>query len=666
MLGLTILNLEIIVNTDGGVFSTKIPFHKGLNIIRAENSSGKSTCINAIAYGLGLEAILGPSRKRPFPKSLYEIIYDNKTDEKPYYVRSSLVTISIRNSKNIEAVLTRDIRDIQGSINKISVQSAINNGDYFLGSAGNVGSAISEKGFHYWLANFIGWDLPSVVTFNDNESKLYLECIFPLFFIEQKRGWSEIQANTPTHYGIKGVKKSATEFCLAIDSFEYEKKIAKLKNTITSAEDEWDKLRSFSESIADFSAVKLNKLFDLDSKKSSYRIDFYYLENNVYISVDEQKKSLNKLIEKLSKDIADKTPNDENLNAQFSIVRTLQRKAEEISNSIEMTRLSISEVKNKLLRLGHDYEQYQQLRRLKNVGSKIESDIDTKTCPICENDLYDSLGHRTAKRETMTLEENIAFLKNQLDFFKSIEKKSLSQLHDLNVQGKLLYSKMEVENEKLSNLKKDLDDINGVTNVILREKIQAEILQSNVLKLKESQDDLNEQVIKIYTVWNKASNSLTKVKENSTTTDKGAVIRRLESFIKSNLIAFNFNHSSINLVSISKQTLRPEQDGYDIVAETSASDYIRIIWSYTLALLELAGKEEEIKHGGFVVFDEPRQHEASKISFTNFIEKSSESNIYDGQVIFATSLDESELKKACINKDVNLVCFDDYILALEV
>ena len=58
MLGLTILNLEIIVNTDGGVFSTKIPFHKGLNIIRAENSSGKSTCINAIAYGLGLEAIL--------------------------------------------------------------------------------------------------------------------------------------------------------------------------------------------------------------------------------------------------------------------------------------------------------------------------------------------------------------------------------------------------------------------------------------------------------------------------------------------------------------------------------------------------------------------------------------------------------------------------------
>lgn len=303
MLGLTIVNIEIAVNTSGGRFSVKIPFEKGLNVIRAENSSGKSTCVNAIAYGLGLEAILGPSRKRPFPKSLYEVIYDNKKEENQYFVNNSSVSITVKNSKDKLAVLTRDI---QGYENKVSIESDGDGGDYFLGSAGSVGSAVSQKGFHHWLAGFIGWNLPSVVTFDGKETKLYLECIFPLFFIEQKRGWSEIQANAPTHYGIKNLKKSAAEFCLAIDSFEHEKKITILKNKITSAEIEWDKLRSTAESIADFNSVMVNKISELDIKEHIYRIDFNYPENDVYISIGEQLKSLNALVDKLSKDIVEK------------------------------------------------------------------------------------------------------------------------------------------------------------------------------------------------------------------------------------------------------------------------------------------------------------------------------------------------------------------------
>lgn len=665
MLGLTLLNIEIAVNTNGGRFSVKIPFNSGLNIIRADNSSGKSTCINAIAYGLGLEAILGPSRKRPFPKSLYEVIYDDKKDDRPYFVRSSFVSISIKNSKGSLAVL---MRDIQGNDNKVTVTSDIGGGDYFLGPAGNgIGSAISQKGFHHWLADFIGWDLPSVVTFEGKETKLYLECIFPLFFIEQKRGWSEIQANTPTHYGIKNLKKSAVEFCLAIDSFEHEKKIAKLKNMIESSEADWDKLRSFAESIANFNAVRVNKIADLDNKSSVCLVKFSYLENDVAISVEEQERSLNRFIEKLSKEISGKTLDDEKLNSQVAVMRVLRREVEETSNLVEMKMLSISEVDSKILTLKHDYDQYRQLNRLKKVGSDISINTDTRKCPICENDLYDTLGNSTVKREPMSLDENIQFLKNQLDFFSSIKKKSVAQLQEFRDKAKLLNSRMEVENDKLSSLREEIDDVNGATKALLRETIQAEILLKNVLKLKEAQDNLNEQATRIHARWSNASNSLKQVRKNSTDTDRGLVIRKLESIIKGNLTAFNFNYSAINTVSISHQTLRPEQEGYDIVAETSASDYIRIIWSYTLALLELAAedKEQKIKHGGFVVFDEPRQHEASKLSFTNLIGKASESILYNGQVIFATSLDELELRTSCVGKNVNLICFNDYILTLE-
>lgn len=226
MLGLKIDNLEITATTNGGIFSCSIPFNVGLNVIRAENSSGKSTCINAIAYGLGLESILGPSRKRPFPKSLYEEIFDNKNEQNPFFVSSSAVQLEIRNNIGDKATLRRDI---SGNDSKITVETNGGEKDYFLGAAGKVGSVVSERGFHHWLAEYIGWKLPNVVTFDGKETTLYLECIFPLFFIEQKRGWSEIQANIPTHYGIKNVRKLAAEFCLGVESFEFEKKLLSIE-----------------------------------------------------------------------------------------------------------------------------------------------------------------------------------------------------------------------------------------------------------------------------------------------------------------------------------------------------------------------------------------------------------------------------------------------------
>lgn len=663
MLGIKIRKVEIFADTDGGRFSTSIRFEDGLNIIRAENSSGKSTCINSIAYGLGLESILGPSRKRPFPKSLYEVIYDNKIEEKPYSVIRSSVSMSIENRNGELATLRRDIL---GDHNKVAVSIEGKSIDYFLGSAGNVGSAISEKGFHNWLAGFIGWSLPSVVTYDGKEAKLYLECIFPLFFIEQKRGWSEIQANSPTHYGIKNVKKSATEFCLGIDSFEHEKKLAKLKHHIDSYESEWESLRSFSESIADFNEVKVNKLGKVNTKDLVPRVEFSYLENDVFITAQQQEKSLRRLLASLDLEVARKTPSDEVLNSKLAALRVLRRQAEECSISIETTMLSISDAESKLTTLRKDYDQYQQLRRLRNVGSDISKSFDTEKCPICENDLYDTLGNSSTQNAPMSLDENIAFLKNQLDFFTSVKDKSFNKLQDLKSENKLILSRMDVEREATEALRADLQDINGAVRKILREKIQAESLLKSVQKLKETQDELNVRTASIHTSWEMASGSLKLLKKGKSVSSKGLILLELKNLIQSSLGEFGFKASGIKSVTISEQTLRPEQEGYDIVAETSASDYIRIIWSYTLSLMELAGSDDSVKHGGFVVFDEPRQHEASKLSFTKLITKASDSSKYGGQVIFATSLDENELRIACEDKEVNLVCFDEYVLTLDL
>ncbi|MCG7870248.1 MAG: hypothetical protein JAY74_28255 [Candidatus Thiodiazotropha taylori] len=662
MLGLTINNVRIAANTNKGVFSVNIPLLNGLNIIRAENSSGKSTCVNAMAYGLGLEAILGPKSKRPFPKSLYEEIYDNKDDETPFFVSSSFVQITATNSKK-ETVTTT--RDIFGNESKVTVSQDGVSTDYFLGSSGNIGSAKSERGFHRWLSDFIGWSLPNVVTYEGNEVKLYIECIFPLFFIEQKRGWSEIQANIPTSYGIKNVKKSAIEFCLGIDSFEYEKKVTRFKNSIESSEKEWLQLTHAAEGIADFNSIILNRIPDIKDYKDTYDIEFMYQAGDTTYSVSEKQKSLQTQIEKLSQDIETVRPDTEQLNNQQAILRKLRRESEKNASEIEMAMLSISDVDGKIASLRSELDKYQQLRRLKVVGSSIEADLETKTCPICESDLYDTLGSRSVKREPMTLEENIEFLKSQTDFYVSVKVRSVESLKNLQSQSKLIAARIEKEEVTLNNLREDIDDINGATKSLLRDKIQTDIELKEAKKLEASLNDLKEQASRIHASWSIATESLKQLRKTSRNADRALVIRELLSLIKGNLKAFNFSPASLGSITVSDQTFRPEQEGYDIVAETSASDYIRIIWSYTLALLQLAGKTEDVLHGGFVVFDEPRQHEASSVSFSNLIEKAAEAQDYNGQVIFATSLKQSELEEACKDRGVNLLCFDDYILTLE-
>lgn len=662
MLGLTIEKLEIEVNTTDGKFSCELPFRRGLNVIRADNSSGKSTCINAIAYGLGLEEILGPSRKRPFPKSLYEEIYHTKGEQKPYYVSTSLVRLRVTNQKGSTAKLTREIK---GNDRKIAIVEAGNSKDYFLGSAGKVGSAKSERGFHFWLADFLGWHLPTVVNFDGDETRLYIECIFPLFFIEQKRGWSEIQANTPTHYGIRNVRKTAAEFCLGIESFEHEKKVALHKKKIQDAEDAWKRLITEAEVIADLYSVEPPMLPGIAEYQDNLELNFSHKEGEVLITTPEKQRALRREIERLSKDIRAATPNIDKFSAQQANVRRIRRELSKNSNTIETQLLAIRDTERKIETLKRDYDQYQQLRRLKKVGSEIDAELDTRRCPICESDLYDTLGSQSSDREPMTLEENIDFLRNQLTFYESVNSK---QKHDLRLSKRaatLTERQLEAESQRLDFIREEMDDLHGASTSLLREKIKADTEERELKKLSKTIEGIRKDASSIHSLWKLETDALRLLRKNSSDIGGRSAINELEAILRTNLYAFKFNRAAVSSISVSSQTLRPEQEGYDIVAESSASDYIRIIWAYTLGLMQLASRESRVRHGGFVVFDEPRQHEANMVSFTNLIEEAAKSSSYGGQVIFATSLERTELDEACKHESINLMYFDDYILSLD-
>ncbi|EFU9232121.1 hypothetical protein HRZ10_004581, partial [Escherichia coli] len=120
---------------------------------------------------------------------------------------------------------------------------------------------------------------------------------------------------------------------------------------------------------------------------------------------------------------------------------------------------------------------------------------------------------------------------------------------------------------------------------------------------------------------------------------------------------YNFTSFDSKLVSISEDNYLPTREGYDIGFDTSASDGIRIIWGYLISLF-VVGSKFQTNHPGLIVFDEPRQQEANKVSFAELLKDAAETTKGQGQIIFATSEDENVLKEALEGYDYTMISFD--------
>lgn len=659
MLALELIELSIVVNTfQNKTFRARIPFSKGLNVIRADNTSGKSTCVNAIAYALGLESILGPLKKKPFPKSLYDVINENKKSNKIYNVSASHVTLELKNSFGEVAKLTRLIKDPN---NIITVEENGNFQDYFLKSSGTLGSAKSELGFHNWLELFMDWKLPLVPNLTGSTIKLYLEAIFPLFFIEQKRGWSEIQANVPVNYGIRNVKKTALEYVLNISNFENENKLNEYKSLLDNIEEQWNFNIKSIESLCDtlnFSYSKIDSIIN-----QNFPISYYMIGINANILLKDAKISLeNELSHILTED--SNVEFEAEISTQRGILRSLIDDINVLENKKDQLKIVLHESKNKSEVLNSDLEKYKQLELLTRLGAKHNIGVTLDECPICHNQLSDFLhiSHKKSKTPPMTLEQNIIFIKDQYTFMNNIISKHASQISELHNKIHKKNIILKEEESKFNRLEADYSELFGNVHHNIRKKID---LENKIEKIDQFTDKIKSyenNLKKIQTKWNTTNAAYTILKQKMESSNSTEIIKKLEETMKNNLDLFGFSESSVDEITISRSTLRPEQNGYDIIAETSASDYIRTIWAYTLALLELGvDNEMEINHGGFVVFDEPRQHEARTQSLFDLIEHTSEIFADQGQAIFTTSFENLNSFDKKIN-NANIIYFDDYIL----
>jgi hypothetical protein len=140
--------------------------------------------------------------------------------------------------------------------------------------------------------------------------------------------------------------------------------------------------------------------------------------------------------------------------------------------------------------------------------------------------------------------------------------------------------------------------------------------------------------------------------------EKLAALR--ESLVEQ-LAAYHFTSVDLDDLEISPETYQPSLEGIDLGFDVSASDWIRIIWAYLLALMEVS-RAHETNHPKILIFDEPGQQSTDPVSLDQLLKRAERSREFGEQVILATSEPTELLEPMLAELDLHYVQVEGKLL----
>ncbi|MCB1064261.1 MAG: hypothetical protein KDN20_15260 [Verrucomicrobiae bacterium] len=656
-MGILLRQLDLRVTTDSGEFGASIPFSKGLNVFWADNSMGKSTSVQGIIFALGLERMLSPQGVIPLPYVMTQYVEENGA--KNHAVLNSDVYLELENNKGEVITIRRTVvgqRDAKlvtvwrGSVLRDG-DSSYEGEDFFVRDPG---AASRKAGFHRFLAEFMGWELPIVKRSNGDDVLLYLECIFPLLIVEQKRGWGGIQANMPTYFGIRDVNKRAIEFLADLDASGVAHLIQELKFEEERIRQRWvdsleiagvyiEGLGGKIVNIPDYPTTDWPTLvrptIELSVGGKRVLIDSYILE---------LKSEIEKFDTAGIPTAGEAAPaNQDELDQQFAQLRSLESTFQEVERELQIERHLNNKLLVRLEALDEDIRKNRDHLKLQNLGSKLGISVADKNCPACHRKLTDILLPDCEVDTPMSVEDNIKFIESQKDAFVAMLANSEKLIEEKALTSSALRRDIVDTKSTIRSLRATLVSDSRVPSVsAIRKQLSKEQLVETLEKANARIDELVETFTGLSRELSQVIAKKNKIRNNSgLTIEDESKLSSLEANYVAQLKEYRLRSVQPTTITISRESYRPIREGFNLGFDLSASDNIRSIWAYLVAFLEIS-RNHTTHHPGLVIFDEPRQQETSDFSFTGFLKRASNSIDHNQQVILATSEKFVELQRA--------------------
>ena len=656
MIGLQLERFKIVLNTTGGEYGFECEFKSGLNIVRGNNSSGKSTLVNSLIYSLGMEEILGGKGEKTLPYALKEYVESEKKDK--IKIVSSYVYLQISNKNSDVVTLKRAINSTDKDTKLIEVI----HGGYlsgkdrefeispkYLHDKGSAQNAAS--GYFTFLENFVGLSLPFVPGANGAEVKLYIQTIFSALLIEQKRGWTDYIANTP-YYAIRDVRTKIVEFILGLDVFKNERVKSSLTSDLADIQSKW------SEEKVKIGLLEENHSINVIGVKRTADDMFDPQLVTIIKQVGDSTFVLSDYIVELVRKIEaiDEAENKTREDVSIDLIEAYESSKAELDQLVSMLDSANAEIRLSKSRLTEylsirseiekDLEKNKIAKKLKKFGAESGLSLALDSCPACHQHVDDALFLADTLIQPMSIDENVKYLDNQKKMVSRYILGLEKTISKLDSQVREYSENVSDKRAVCLSFKKQIRLSGNAEEADLRVKLQLELKVENLLKAEKV---INSSINKLVNFSNEFRNvkaKLAGLPDRKSSIEDVKKYNKFQSHFRNYASFFNYKSAPTSDIEINRDTLFPYLAGLelrevntDIKSDSSASDFVRLIWAYLLAVYS-ASEELGGNHPGLVLFDEPGQHSMGVTSVNALLATISKQRNIQG--IVAASFDESD------------------------
>lgn len=646
---LKINRIRIEITTEKGLCGFDSEFNQGLNfLVSNENTCGKSSILAAIYYCLGLEEILG-GRNEKVLTSVYKSQIEIDGETLP--VLQSGAYLEITNGAEI-ITLFRTAKMNGRDSRMITIYYApydnifdpgIKSKDTYVNMPN---AALNDAGFHKFMEEFLYLELPMVQASDNSQRKLYLQLIFSCMFIEQKHGWSDLFSGMPI-LGIKESKKKVIEYVLNLDTLVNEKKKEQLIIDKKIIEDDWRQCYLELELKTKDCFGRIINFPDKPCVLSQEQIDNISIEienediGKHILQLEEKLKSLQRVkpkvvdnFDQLQEELSKTEDETKNINVFISDCKrelyAVQHRIKTVSKDIETITIDLSNNKD--------------AARLQKLGSKLKLEIADNICPVCHQSIQDSLLPGINESPIMSVDENIRHLEAQLKMMKFALGNHRKRESELRSEIEKAQSKLTSLLRLAKAIRSDLYSVNDdLKESVVYKRIEIEL---EIKKLLSAQNDLQisrSKILELVGRWSKYLADVGKLPAKGKSVNDQKKIKLLRSKYIENLKRYGYKSiPNLDLITISDESYLPLYEGFDMKFDSSASDGIRVIWAFTMALLQVS-LELNGNHPRILLFDEPDQQSTMITDMKEFLDNIIE---FDDncQVLVAITLKDGDTK----------------------
>lgn len=656
------LDIELNVRTATREASYAISFTNGLNIVQARNSWGKSTLIQSLVYGLGLEGAFSVSHLSPLGEAMTSVI---DLDGQREAIVESSVRLTLENDRGEQLRVKRFPRSLEYDDELVQTWEAgvgesleeADRRDMFVRQSGG---ATHELGFHRLLEAFLGFDLPDVPGYNADEVKLYLEVLFPLFYVEQKYGWSGLAPRVPTQFRIRAPYRRAAEFALGLGTLERLREREATSARLSEAKAAW------ADSKGQLRQLVLSQGWEFrESDSGEALIDeqspFGLRQDEAWVTAEEAIVALQDRLRTLEG--AGLLTVGESAAASRARLAESEREVAQLAGRYralsETAAAADSELVSLEIRhreLEHARETLIDVRKLERLGSEIDAHaVAGAHCPTCSQALDSAL---VASGIVMDVSANLALLDAERQTLQRMVVEAAEAASLTQARANATRSALDEARGRVRTLKDELTSPSGSPSVAqieerLETRAQLRKAEAALARGYSILEEVNRSARAIATL----QEHLRGLRGGDDQQDAG-IVRRFSSRFVDALSRFGLRSLPVTEVKIGSDSLLPEHGGFELTFDIqhglSASDAIRTKWAHYIAMADTSARESNGSPLGILILDEPRQQEAEFESVKALYAELSEVG-YNTQVIVASSAHDGEMSELIEGIEANLI-----------